>query len=139
MPSTGHGKNAVVKLDDRTAALIAITSVVAESGFEYSTDTDGANVYGLRGEDHTIGLVENGTCGLSGPYGTTYFRQLAGVWHSTSATQTLELNPRGTVTGSRKHTAETIMTGVELSWDIGSTVGLSSEHKVTGVVTAADN
>lgn len=138
MATTAHGNKAVIKLDSYAGTLVALTAYEATAAFDFTVESDSDPNFGARADDHTIGLNENGSVPLGGPYSSTKLRHFAGIWQSAS-TKTLEVNPGGAATGRRKQTAETILTSIEVSSDLNATSQMNTEHKLTGAVTAADN
>lgn len=137
-PTTAHGFNTVVKLDDVTPSLIDLSAEMSAVGSSQSVEVDDDTAYGSRARSHSIGLIEGGSVELSGNFSATNIRHMRGIWNGT-AEQTVEYHPAGTASGRRVISAETIMTGIEVSCDLSSNIQMSTTHKVSGAVTHADN
>ena len=137
-PTTYFSKSTDVKLDNAAGSLVALEGYFASVSMERSFGTDGATALSDRNDGHTVAIEEPGEIQGSGPYHSTLLRHMAGIWGAT-ATQTAELHPGGATASLRKGSVETVMTGIELSWDIDSTIQLSTTHKCSGAWTFADN
>lgn len=138
MPNTAFGNKATIKLDDAAGVLTAITGMRNSAAFEQTVDTDADLAFGERSDGHTIGLKEGGTINLGGSYSSGALRHMGSIWQSTT-TKTLELNQAGEATGRRQATAETILTSLELSSEIGGTTSMGTEHKVASDIAWSDN
>ncbi len=137
-PTTHHVKSAVIKVDDATGSLTALTATSKSFGHESKVQTSDDTTISDRAESHTVGIIDNGTTTIAAPYSTTQFRAMAAVYGQ-AASVTIEQDWGGTATGTRKGTAETFESGFEMEWGVSDTVMLANEFTLSGAVTYADN
>lgn len=135
-----HGKNAVVKLDNSSGTLTALTSISNEISYSQSIETADTSVFGTNAKTYITGQ-NDATVSLSGLFDATS----AGVIEATidalidgtNASATLEFGPEGSGAGSRKYTMETIVTSYDISAPVGDVVSLSVEFQRTGATTVS--
>lgn len=135
MPAFKHGKDAVLKVADNTAALRDITNVSNSSGLARSCDAAEVTTFG-QGDKAYIAGLRDATIPIDGLADTTVDGYLTGIlgWGTPVA---WELYPMGSATGFPKYSGSAILTRYESRADLGGAVAVSGELQNSGTITRA--
>lgn len=136
--ASSHGKDGVFKLDNNGGSLQTLTTHTDGFALEQSVESDRSDTLGVRFEQHTYGLRDNGSIPIGGPYNETIHAHIMGLKNK-SATSSFENHPSGTVTPQAKQSGECRLVSYSVEVDLPSTVRYSSELKVSGAVTDGNN
>jgi|GEM_PF-1526786 len=134
----GHGKSAVFKLDNNSAALTAYTAYISSVTFTPKADTAETSVLSLSSKTY-VGGLKDCTISLEGPYDPAFMAILNNSLGNSGTTKTFEFSPQGTAGGSDKWSGECFCTGFSLSDNLGAAGRYTAELQVTGDVTLGTN
>jgi hypothetical protein len=136
-----HGKSAIIKVDNSAGALQTITSFVVTSGSDQSVETADTTVMGGTDRDHIVGLKDNGSFSIEGPWdgaASNIHVTLSGILGQT-ASVSVEYHPAGTASGTPKLTGEASLTKYQVNSDIGDANKYSAEFLWRGAATWGSN
>lgn len=130
-----HGKNAIFKIDNTSAALQDISAYCDDLSLPRSIDTGETTTFGVSGGSKTyvVGL-NDATIKVGGKWDSA----LDAIIAPTVGFDTpLNFNygPEGSTTGRVKLTGTCILTSYEVSAPVGDVVTFSAEYQITGPVT----
>jgi len=142
-----HGKSTVVRMDNASNALTAISAFLDEVQFPQSADSSETTTFGAGSKTFLAGLGDS-KISLKGKFdgavgvavqdqmiAATFAAQQAG----TLATVTFEYNPGGTATGQPKYTVEAIITSYETTSPVADVVTFSLQAQGSGAVARGTN
>lgn len=133
MPA-GHGKNAVVQLDNGAGALTAITAYLAKSSLERMRDTAETTVFGNSDKQYIAGL-KDATFSGEGNFDPVLDLILSDDINDNANTKTLQYDPQGSTSGLPRYSVECLVTKYSIDTDIGDKGACSFELQCTGAVT----
>lgn len=130
-----HGKSAVFKLDNSSAALVDYSPYLNDVSLSRSIETAETTTFGVSGSAKTyiVGLSD-ATFSISGLFDATADATLAGVLGFATALN-FNYGPAGSTAGLVKYTGTCIMTGYNISAAVGDAVQATADFQVTGPVT----
>lgn len=131
----GHGRNSVVKLDDRTGSLATITRYLQKFSFKRVAGPAETTAMGDKGAHRIAGLVDASADG-SGFANPTFDGILD---HALSRAKSLEWHPRGTSSGRVKYTGEFITSSYDLEIAFDGPVTCSFSAEAAGPVARGAN
>jgi hypothetical protein len=138
MPTFNHGKNAALKLDDSSGALVDISNVVNDVSLSRDIETGEVTSFGNSSKAYIVGLAD-ATISVSGSYDATVDNQITGtigaLLDGTLASASFEVGPQGTAASSIKYSGEALITSYEVSPSVGDVITFSLDLQVTGAVT----
>lgn len=114
----GHGKLAVIKMDNASGALFDLTAISNAIDLPKSLGTGETTSFGQNDKTYIAGLMD-GTVSIGGSYDNaldaTIQAAVDAVANNTLASLTVEYGPQGTATGKPKYTLEVIPTNYNIS------------------------
>jgi len=130
-----HGKSAVFKLDNSSAALVDYSAYLNDVSLSRSIETAETTTFGVTGSAKTyiVGLSD-ANFSISGLFDATADATLAGVL-GFATTLNFNYGPTGSTAGMIKYTGTCIMTGYNISASVGDVVQATADFQVTGPIT----
>lgn len=131
----GHGKDAVVKLDNAADSLTDISAYVTEVGFTVNGEAVDVTTLGAVWHDIIAGL-KSATITINGIFDPTVD---AILFAAINALKSFEYHPQGTGSGSPKYTCELLGTSYNPTSPIGGASTWTFAATVDGAATRGTN
>ena len=130
-----HGKSAVFKLDNSSAALVDYSAYLNDVSLSRSIETAETTTFGVTGsaKSYIVGLSD-ANFSISGLFDSTADATLAGVLGFATPLD-FEYGPSGSTGGFVKYTGTCLMTGYNISASVGDAVQATADFQVTGQIT----
>lgn len=127
-----HGKQITISIDDSGGTPRSLETYISDVSLSSSRDTAETTVLAATGDSKTyIAGFEDATLSISGFYDATADGYLYGLL-GTDNTATFSYSPDA---GTTTYSGEALITGYDVSGNVGGAVGISATLQVTGVVT----
>lgn len=133
--ASGHGRNSVLKLDNRSGSITDISAYCTKWEFSPSSESQEATSIGDKGVVRVAGIGDS-NLDFEGNWGTTIADILD---DALSKAKSFECHPHGTASGAVKYTGETIMSSVNIDISFDAIVTYSASCEGDGAYTRGSN
>lgn len=142
----GHGRFAVIKMDNAAGTLFDLSSISNNIDYPESYGTGETTSFGQTAKSYLVGLTD-ATVSIGGTYDNTLMATIraavaacvASTVGGSGQSLTVEYSPQGTTTGKPKYTFEAVPTGVSFSSPVGGVGTFKLDLQRTGATTDGTN